>query len=409
MELKNYRYVGTDPFGKNVKGTVEATSRATCIRLIEQKNISIIKVEEYSNILTKLNSISFGAVIKPKYLSFFLQQLGSLLTAGIKLVDALDILALQEKDKNIRKILMALQQEVYNGNKFSDALAMFPNDFPPLLLSMVEVGEASGDLGNIIVKTADHFEKQRRISSKVKSIVKSPAIYICLALLVAVGMAMFVFPSMSSMYESFDTGELPGVTKMFMAFSDLLLGYWPIIFGSLALLITTFIILKKKCRPFREKLDVFVLKVPVIGSLNQMLQQIMIASTLSQLLSRGVNSLQSLEITKKVCTNSVYEKIIAETAQNVQDGRSFAKAFQESWAIDPIMSRMIATGEKTSEIPKLMTNLSGFYDQTSEAKADQLKAVLQPIMMLVVYAIVACLLLAIMLPELQMGGNMNLG
>ena len=145
--------------------------------------------------------------------------------------------------------------------------------------------------------------------------------------------------------------------------------------------------------------------MPIMGKLQQMNSQILIANTLSQLTGRGCGAVQALEITKKVLKNRVYIDIIDKAHDNVVEGRGFAKAFEESWAIDPIMSRMIATGERTSEIPKLLESLSKFYGEISADSIARTKAVLQPVLMILVYVVVGSLLIAIMLPELTVGSQ----
>lgn len=403
--MKSYKYICIDPNGKRVKGSMEATNRMMCTRFLENKNMQVLSVTEYKNILTILGGISIGQTIKPAALIFYLKQLGSLLTSGIKLIDALEILAMQQENKSVRKILFIVQQEVFNGNKLSSAFEMFPNYFPGILVSMTEAGEVSGELGQTIVKCADHFEKQTKLNRQIKGAIRTPVIYFGLAIGVTVAMLLFIFPNISSMYDQFDGAKLPTITQIFLDLSDFFQAYWLPLFGGIAIFIFVFIMLKKISKSFQYALAKFTLRIPFIGSLIQMSNQIMISNTLAQLMSRSVNTIVALEVTKKVTKNQIYKDIIQDTINNVQDGKQFSKAFEESWAIDPIMSRMIATGEKTSEIPKLLMNLSKFYDEVSELKVAKIKSAITPILLLFVYALVGCLLVAIILPQISLGSQ----
>lgn len=149
MELRNYRYTAYTADKKLVKGRIEALNRQVCIKFLNAKNYEVIKLTEYTNILAKLDAITIGALLKPKDLVFFLKQLGALLKAGIKLLPSLELLSLQQENRQLRKIYFELYQQIYNGFSFSKALSYRPKEFPKLLIQMIEIGEISGDLADL--------------------------------------------------------------------------------------------------------------------------------------------------------------------------------------------------------------------------------------------------------------------
>lgn len=405
--MRSYRYIAIDSAGKRLKGTMEATNRIMCTRFLENKNMQVLNVVEFKNIFTILSGVTIGKTLKPGVLVFYLKQLGSLLTSGIKLSEALEILAMQQENNAIRRILFAVQQEVFNGNKLSRAFELFPLDFPPLLASMTEAGEISGDLGNTIVNTAEHFESQERFNRQIKSAIMGPVAYMIGAIVVAIGLMIFVFPGIESMFNDVsDASKMPAITRFFLTLSDFFREFYIIIFSSLFAFITTFILLKKFSLTFRKLLSKIILRTPFIGQLVQMGNQIMIANTLSQLMNKSVNTLLALEVVKKVTKNYIYEDLIQQTIDNIQDGKRFSVAFEESWAIDPIMSRMIGTGEKTSEIPRMLMNLSHFYNEISDIKIAKLRAAIQPILLVFVYGLVGALLLAIIIPQISIATDL---
>lgn len=401
-KMRSYKYICIDSQGKRVKGSMDATNKGVCLRYLEGKRMEVLSCVEYSNILTKLNQLNVGAVINQKNLLFFLKQLGSLLTSGIKLIDALELLALQQENKAVRRILFIVHQEVYNGNKFSDVLQMYPKDFPSMLISMVQVGEMTGELGQVIKSTADYMETQANLQKQIKGAIRSPLMYFLMAVAVTVAMLLFVFPSIESSFAAFGA-DLPGITKFFMKLEQIIKTKGLIVLAVVAAIIVLYLIAHKKSEKFRMAMAKFTIKIPLIGTLIQMQNQIAIANSLAQLMSRGVTATDSLAVTKKVVKNPIYTKLLDDAYDNVVDGKSFAKAFEESMYIEPTMSRMIATGEKTSEIPRLLMNLSTYYNDVSEVQVKAIKATLQPFMMLFVYALVLMLMLAIMLPQLQLG------
>lgn len=405
MDLRNYKYLATNADGKTVRGNIEALNRNVVVKYLQSKNYNIQNITEYNNLLTRLDKITFGRLLSPKQLIFFLKQLGSLLNAGIKLISALELLSLQQDNRNQRKLYFELYQQINNGLTFSKALSKRPKDFPSLLVQMVEVGELSGELGPTVIHMADYYENQLKVQTEIKGALRMPLIYLGAAIVISIGMLLFVFPNITGLFASFEGAELPAITQMFLNVGEFLKQYALLIFGLLFVLITTGILLNKYVEKFHYGLTIMSLNIPIFGNLIQMNNQIMIANALSQMLASGVNSMKALQTVKNVLTNVVYKDLMVKTLKYIEDGKPFSRAFEESNYIDPIMARMISTGEKTGNIPKLMENLSHYYNGITELRVQQLKNSIQPILLIVVYAIVGVLILAIMLPMLSLGSQ----
>lgn len=403
MQLRNFKYIAINADGKTIKGRMEALSKSVCVRYLQAKNYKVKNIVEYKNILTHLEQITFGRLIKPKQLVFFLKQLGSLLNSGVKLLAALELLSLQQDNKNIRKLYFELYQQVYNGNLLSVGMSKRPKEFPNLLIQMVKVGELSGELPETILKMSAYFESQMRLSAEIKGATRMPLIYLGAAIVISIGMLLFVFPNITGLFASFDDAKLPAVTQFFIDTGDFFQAYALYIFGGAFMFGFGFYLLFKYNEKFHYYIKLGLLKLPVFGSLIQMTNQILIANSLAQMLSNGIHSMQALETTRDIIEHDVYKALITKTLNYLQDGRPFSKAFEESPYIDPIMAKMIATGEKTGDIPKLMANLSEYYNGISEIRIQQLKNSLQPILLILVYAIVGVMILAIMLPMLTLG------
>lgn len=403
MQLRNFKYIAINNDGKTIKGKMEALSKSVCVKYLQAKNYKVKSITEYKNILTYLEQITIGRLIKPKQLVFFLKQLGSLLNSGVKLLPALELLSLQQENKNIRKLYFELYQQVYNGNLLSNGMAKRPKEFPNLLIQMTKVGELSGELAETILKMAEYYESQMKLSSEIKGATRMPLIYLGAAIVISIGMLLFVFPNITGLFAAFEGAELPGITQFFIDTGDFFQAYAILIFGGIAIISAAFYFLNKYNKKFHYVVKLGLLKLPVFGSLIQMTNQILIANSLSQMLSNGIHSMQALETTRDILEHDVYKALITKTLDYLQDGKPFSKAFEESAYIDPIMAKMIATGEKTGDIPKLMANLSEYYNGISEIRIQQIKNSLQPILLILVYAIVGVMILAIMLPMLSLG------
>ena len=403
MDLRNYKYEAKNNEGKLIKGRIEAINRATAIKFLQIKGLKVINLKEYKNFMTAINQITFGSLLNTKQLVFFLKQLGSLLNAGVNILQSLELLSLQQESRFLRKVYFELYQEVYNGFSLSKSLAKRPKEFPSLLIQMVEIGELSGDLPKMVLDMADYYEKQMQTTSEIKGAIRMPLIYLGAAIAIAFGMILFVFPNMTVLFSAFGDAKLPGITQFFLDAGDFLINYALIVFGLIGLFVITIILLNKYVEKFHRALTIIALKAPIFGNLIQMNNQVTIANSLSQMMASGINTVKALVTVKSFTKNVIYKDLLAKTISYIDDGLPFSKSFGESDYIDPIMARMIATGEKTGEIPKLMNNLAVYYNGVSSLRVQQLKNSIQPILLLVVYAIVGVMILALMLPMLSLG------
>jgi len=403
MQLRNFHYEALDPNGKIVKGYFETVNKYTCLKYLESKNLRVKSIIDKTNFITKLNQIVIDNVLPRKALVFFLKQLGALLKAGIDIVSSLELLALQQTNRHQRRLFFELNQSVYNGMTLSKSMSEHPREFPKMLVQVIEIGELSGNLPETILRMADYYEKQMKLTASIKGAVRTPLIYLVVVILIAIGMFLFVFPSITTLFNSLGNAQLPAITVFFLNVSEFFGNNSLAILVGLILFISIFYLLYKYEHNFHRAVTMILLKSPIFGKLIEIYNQIMIANSLAQMMSNGVNSLLALSTIKELLKNVVYKDLIKKTIDNIQDGKPFAESFQESDFIDPVMTKMISTGETIGDIPTLMINLADYYNDVSEIKIEKLKNAIQPILLIVVYAIVAVLLLSIMLPMLSLG------
>jgi type IV pilus assembly protein PilC len=405
MELLYYKYQAVRKDGRTIKGKIESINRATSIRLLESKGYKIKSLEEINSFWLKINIHVGGTIFSQRQLIFFLRQLGSLLKAGVKLIVAMELLALQQENRQLRKLYFEIYYDIYSGYSFSKALRQKPKEFPPLLLQMVEVGEVSGDLTNTLIQMASYYENQFRISTEIKNAMRMPIIYLVATLLIAIGMLTFVFPNITGIYSSFENAKIPYVTQLFLDLGLFFAQNILSIVAGIILFIVIFYLFNRFSTKFKRVVTIFLLKIPIFGQLIQMNNQIMIANALSQMLSNGIHSMKALELLKKHTKNVIYQELIHKTQAYIEDGHPFYRAFEESDYIDPVMAKMIQTGEQSGDIPKVMMNLSDYYNGISDLRVNQLKNSIQPILLIIVYGIVGFMILAIMLPMLTLGSQ----
>jgi type II secretory pathway component PulF len=401
MKIYDYRYRAKRlKDGKVVKGQTEAPSKAMVEKYIQENGMKAIEVFEQKSYLGVLSRISFGKVIKERDLIFYLKQLGSLLNAGVKLNEASEILATQQTNKLIRRVLYGIYYEVNSGTTLADAYSEYPQDFPDILISMVRVGEKTGNLKNTITDIVHYFETQYRLKASIKQTMMMPMIYLFVTFLVAIFIFGYVMPQFESLYA--DLGDdLPGVTQLFINIGNFLRDNYLALIIGLVVFIFSFIIGKKKSKHFQRFLAAFAIKMPIIGSIVVLNNLSRIAATLSQLLNAHVPLQECLVTTYDTLGNEIYREIIIEAQKNVNNGEYMSKAFEGHYGVEVVFTRMISVGERTGDLGEMLKNLSTFYEEDSEVKIDRVRKGLEPLMMIVIFSIIVVMLLAIMLPSLS--------
>ncbi len=405
MNLRHFKYEAYHEDDRRVTGSFDAVSQLECIEYLKLKKLKVTKLTETKSIITRLNGITIDRILSKKQLVFFLKQFSSLIDAGFSLTKGLKTIALQQDNKYIRRLYFDIYEKLENGETFSNALKSHPKEFPQMLIQMMEIAEFSGNIAKTMLEMSLYYEKQIRTKTQITNTVRMPIIYLLITLVIAVMMVAFVFPNIEELFLSFENAELPAITVFFLNTSQFFENYGLTVFLLLIVFILGLYVLKRYIKDFDYLISKSILKMPVFGELLRMYNQILIANTLSQMMSNGVRSLQALISTKGLVNNLVYKDLIDETITNIKNGDKFSKSFLNSEYVDPIMTNMIETGENTGELPDLMYNLSNYYDEMSQIRIDKIKNSLQPILLVIVYSIIGIMLLAVMLPMLSLSGE----
>ncbi|MCF7925751.1 MAG: type II secretion system F family protein [Candidatus Izimaplasma sp.] len=401
MKIYDYKYRARRlKDGKIVKGLTEAPSKIMVDKFLQENGMKPIEVYQKKSLLLELNRISFGRVIKEQDLIFYLRQLNSLLRSGVKLNEASEMLATQQTNKAVRRILYGIFYEVNSGTTLADAYSEYPNDFPEILISMIRVGETTGNLREALVEIVDYFEAQHRIKAAIKQTLMMPIIYLTVAFAVAVFIFVYVMPNFEDMFNSVDDVEMPAVTRLFIDIGNFLTNYAIFLGLGFVSFVAIFILLKKYSRKFQRVLSYIAIRIPIIGTIVKLNNLSRIAATLSQMLNAHVPLQESLVVTYDTLQNQIYKDIIIEAQKNVNGGEYMSLAFEGHYASEVIFTRMISVGEQTGELGKMLTNLSDFYESDSEVKIDRVRKALEPVLLIMIFTLVVIMLLAIMLPSL---------
>ena len=334
-------------------------------------------------------------------LAIFTQQLGSLLTAGLPLVQCLEALQDQTEDQVFRIVIRDVRNEISSGNSFSDSVKKFPRAFNTLFISMVEAGEASGALSEILGKVADYFESSVKLTKKVKSAMTYPIAVIGLAVGLVNVLLIFVIPVFAEMFADFGA-QLPAPTQFLIDLSDFLkANIFYMIIGA-----GVFVWLFKKVTATpkgRAMLHRTLIKAPIFGNLIHKIALSRFCRTYATLVRSGVPILRTLEIVSAASGKVQVEEACQEIARHVSQGGQVSEVLASNEFFPPMMKHMVKAGESTGNVDGMMNKIADFYDTEAESMVAALTSLIEPMLIVFLGVVVGGIVMAMFLPIFQLG------
>ena len=403
--MTDFLYVAVDnSTGKEKKGTIQAENENEARAKLKAEGYYVMKLNKATGLNKQIN-ISIGASASPRDLSVFSRQFVSMINAGVTILDTLDMLGDQTENKEMGNAIKGVHAEIQKGETLSDALMKYPKIFPSIMVSMVAAGEASGKMDVAFERMATHFEKSAKMKALVKKASVYPIMVAVVAFAVVIVMLVKVIPSYESMFADMGT-ELPMITKMVVAASDFIMGYWYIIFFVVTVAVVG-IMGFNKTEPGKKLKGTISMKMPVLGKLNIKSASANYARTLSTLVYSGLPMIEALGITAGTMTNYWYEKALEKARDEVAKGVPLSEPITSSGLFPPMVSHMTKIGEETGDLEGMLTRLADYYDEEVEMATQTVVAALEPMIILVLAAVVGTLVAAIMAPMLSMYGAME--
>lgn len=401
-----YNYTGIDDKGKNASGIIDAENERAARVKLRKMGVYPTSMRLSGKGMGKLSFSSnidinkYLQRIKTQDIAMMTRQLATLISSGIPLVDSLQALEDQIENEKLKSAITSIREKVTEGGKLSDALKAYPKIFNNLYVNMVNAGENSGALDIVLERLSEFTEKQAKLKSRVIGAMIYPIIMSVVGVTMMIVLIVFVIPQITDMLDQMGA-TLPLPTKILIGVSDAIIKYWYIII-LLFILVAYGIKRWHKTPKGREFFDRRILKLPLFGNLFRMVAISRFARTLSTLLSSGVPLLLSMDIVRNIVTNVVLQKVMEETKNAVKEGESIAGPMQKSGQIPPIVTHMIAIGEKTGQLEKMLERIADSYDSQVDATVAALMTIMEPVMILVMAGVVGFIVMSVMLPMLEM-------
>ncbi|HHV12651.1 MAG TPA: type II secretion system F family protein [Clostridiales bacterium] len=402
--MASFDYVIIDQKGKEKKGSMEGDNVQKVTSALKAEGWIPISVKEQT-LLTKDINLEIGNGIKPRDLSVFCRQITSILGAGVTVISALQMLSEQTEKKQMQHAIKEVQSSVERGETLASSMVMPKEVFPPILVNMVEAGEASGSLETAFERMAVHFEKEAKLKSMIKQAMVYPLVICVVAIAAICVMMTVVVPNFIGMFEDMDT-ELPAITQLVVNISNFMVQKWWLLLGIAILIIVGFTAFKKSAFG-SEFLGRVALKLPLFGGLIIKSSSARLTRTLSTLITAGIPLLEALQITARTMDNIIVKNCLQNASEEVARGVPLSKPLQYSGIFPPLVYQMIGIGEETGNMEGMMDKVADYYDEEVEAATKALTSVLEPLVIVILALIVGVIIMAIMSPMFSLYSNIE--
>ena len=400
--MATFAYVGKTRQGAVKKGELSAKTRDEAVDQLRKQNVIVTSLEERQGGDGR-GKLSLGSGIKDKDIVVFTRQFGTMINAGLPLVQCLDILGTQSENKVLGKAVTEVKTSVESGSTLADALRKHPKVFDELYVNMIHAGEVGGLLDTILGRLAKHIEKAMKLKGQIKSAMVYPLAIVGVAVIVITILMIWVIPIFAKMFAEMSGGKmgLPAPTQIVIDLSNFMKSY---ILFMIAGAIAAIVALKRYYKTPNGKLtiDRLLLKTPIFGDLIRKAAVAKFTRTLGTLITSGVPLLEGLSICAKTAGNKIIEIAIMDARISISGGKTIAEPLSKSNVFPKMVTHMIAVGESTGALDNMLGKIADFYEDEVDQAVAALTSLLEPIMMVFLGTIIGFIVIAMYLPIFQM-------
>jgi type IV pilus assembly protein PilC len=400
--MPNYTWKGKNKMGKMQEGVVAAENKEAVIALLRRQQIMVSAVTEKGK---EIAVPKFGGGVSQKEIAIFVRQFSVMIDAGLPLVQCLEILGSQQKNRTFQKVLFTVRTDVESGSTLADSLRKHPKVFSDLFCNMIAAGESGGILDTILQRLAAYIEKAVKLKAAVRSAMIYPIAVITIAVGVVVIILWKVIPTFAMLFQGLGA-TLPLPTRITIWVSNFLGRY--MIFIVLAMG-GTFYALRQWYKTYngRRRIDGFVLKLPVLGDLMRKIAVARFCRTLGTLITSGVPILEGLEITARTSGNAIVEDAIMATRKSIEEGKTIAGPLEETAVFPSMVVQMISVGEQTGALDAMLSKIADFYEDEVDEAVENLMALLEPVMILFLGVMIGGIVISMYMPMFSLLGKIG--
>lgn len=403
--MPEFSYTTIAQDGHQSSGTLTATNREAAIAMLRDQGAKPILVKPSK---AKKKRLGLGKKVKIKDLVIFTRELSTMVSAGVPLPRALNTLADQTENKYFKTVLASVDHDVESGLQLAEAMSKFPDVFSEVYINMVKAGEAGGILDEIMKRLATQVEKDSSIKNKVRAAMAYPVVIMVITVVAFFGIMVFVMPKIGKIIKDLGgpDAQLPIYSRMLLSASDFMQKnfiYILVVFFTASWLFRHYIKTDKGKYWWHQTL----LKTPVIGKVLVKIAVARFSRTFASLMGSGVTVLEALEVTGKAVGNRVIQKELQEISENVKNGQPLGKQLLAAKYFPPVLGQMVTVGEETGKISEILLKVADFYEEEVDTVIDSLASIIEPIMIVILGAMVGLIAASVMGPIAGLSKNIG--
>ena len=395
----HFKYKGKNKIGENVSGNISARTKEEAVDIISHQGILPILIEEYSP-RSKTFMLEADTKVSLRQVYMFSRQLSNLIKSGVSILRALEVIGEQTSNRRFADILGTIRQGIKDGRNFSDCLSDYPRIFSSFYVAMVSVGEESGNLREILIAVATYQKKQHEIKSKVRTALAYPLFMGIVGLLTVIFILTFVMPKITMLFVNIGQ-SLPLPTKILIGASHAIRSGWFVLIPLVTLIVFSFLRWTQS-KKGKYIIDDLKLKIPVVNSLVLKVELGRFCRTLELLLGSGVSLLKAINVAAPTLGNELIKTEILKSCDGLSSGESLANSFAQCRHVTAMMISLIKIGEESGLLEETLRDIADTYEQEADEAVKIFTTVLEPVMILLVGAIVGMVIIAMLLPIFQM-------
>lgn len=400
--MMEYKYSAITKGGKKKEGTVESDSAEKVADLLHEKGLTVVEIREASVFdVSRLAAVNIGKVPLQDLVLFF-RQMSYMLSSGLPLVNGLEVISKQARNKALQAAVVKLTEDVRGGAQLYLAMSKHPKIFDKISISLIRAGEESGNLDLVFDRLATDYEKRQSFNGKVRGALIYPVIIFVLMIIVVTALMIFMIPSLKDLFNEFGA-KLPPTTAFLVGLSDAISGIWGIVILLVIAVAALGVRAYRASKEGKRVTDRLILKIPVVGSLVQKTLLAQFSRTFSMLLKSGVSILNAINLTADALGNEVFAGALHEAAGTVERGGSLAKVIASVEEFPPIVAEMLAVGEKTGKLDEISNKMGDYFEREADQMASDLTKFIEPVIMVVVGGMVLFIALAVYTPLMSLG------
>ncbi len=398
-KIDTFQWEGVDRKGKKIKGQMDGASTAFINAALRRQGVKPTKVRK-----TPKPLFAMKKKIKAKDVAIFTRQLATMLTAGIPIAQAFDIVGNGHENPSMRDLILAVKNDIESGTNLTQALARHPLYFDALYCNLVAAGEQAGILDNILDKIATYKEKIEAIKSKIKSALFYPTAVVVVAFVITTILLVYVIPQFEALFKGFGA-DLPAMTKMVVNLSQFFQQWWYLIFGSIIGAVSALTYTYKRSTPMQETMDRILLRAPVIGPIVKKATIARFSRTLATMFGAGVPLVEALDSVAGAAGNRVYYEGTMAIRSDVSTGMQLQAAMGATALFPNMVVQMVAIGEESGELDTMLGKVADFYEEEVDDAVAGLSSLMEPIIMAVLGVLIGGLVIAMYLPIFKMAAT----